>query len=263
MIITSMENAFSLKGRNAIVTGGNRGLGLGIATAFAQQGANIAIFCRDEESANSVVRDFTGKYGGKYAFYKTDITDYESCKASVQGAIADFGQIDILVNNAGIGVAGEFLDMDEDFTDWFRCLDVDLNGAMRMSYLVGKHMRDNGIPGRVINISSNSGEMVNKPVTFTPYNVAKAGLNRLTKCLAYEWAKYGIRVNAIAPGYTFSDLARAMPEDAYREMCEKIPTGRFGEAIEIGALATYLASAACDNMTGAILTIDGGYSLAI
>jgi NAD(P)-dependent dehydrogenase (short-subunit alcohol dehydrogenase family) len=119
MFITSMEGAFSLKGKNAVVTGGNKGIGLGIVTAFAQQGANIAILARDEESGKKVIADLSAKYGGKYAFYKTDITDYENCKATVSAVIADFGNIDILVNNAGIAATGKFLDMEEDLSTWY------------------------------------------------------------------------------------------------------------------------------------------------
>ena len=157
-----MENAFSLSGKNCIVTGGNKGIGLGIATAFAHQGANVIIMARDEKSAKEVVDDFKGKYSGTFAFYKTDIADFTNCKQSVAAAIQDFGSIDVLVNNAGIGVVGDLLDMDEELTDWFRCQDVDLNGAVRMTYLVCKHMRDMGKGGRIINITSNAGAICNQ-----------------------------------------------------------------------------------------------------
>ncbi|MBQ8974995.1 MAG: SDR family oxidoreductase [Oscillospiraceae bacterium] len=261
--IASMEGAFCLRGKNAIVTGGNRGIGLGIATAFAQQGANVAIMCRNRQSAEKVVAEFSGKYEGKFAFYELDITDMGKCRAAVDACVADFGGVDILVNNAGVAVAGPVLDMDEELTDWFRCIDVDLSGAMRMSYIVGKYMRDAGKGGKVINITSNSGAIINKPLTFAPYHAAKAALNHLTRDLAVEWGQYGICVNAIAPGYTYSDLMKDMPEDAAREILEKIPGGRFGQAIEIGALAVYLASEASNVVTGAIITADGGYSLAV
>lgn len=263
MFITSMENAFSLKGKNAVVTGGNKGIGLGIVTAFAQQGANVAILARDEASGKAVIADLCAKYDGKFVFYKTDITDFQNCKESISGILSEFGNIDVLVNNAGVAAAGKFLDMDEDLSNWYHCIDVDLNGAARMSYLVGKLMRDAGKGGRIINISSNAGEICNKPNTMISYSVAKAGLNRFTKYLAYELAEYGIRVNAIAPGYTYSNLSVQMGEDLLKEINAKIPVGRFGQAIEIGALATYLASDASDILTGAVITIDGGYSLAI
>ena len=258
-MIDSMKTAFCLKGKVAIITGGDTGIGFGIASAFAEQGADIAIFCRRADRAEEALQKLSA-FGGVYRWYRTDITDFDNCKASVDAVMADFGTVDILVNNGGVAAMGGVLDYSEDLDEWFRCIDVDLNGAFRLCYLVGKIMRDKG-RGKVINITSNSGEMCNIP-SFTPYNVAKAGLNRLTKCLAWEWGPYHINVNAIAPGYTHSNLSAAAPKEVEEELTQKIPYGRYGEPVEIGALAVYLASEASDIMTGAVLTIDGGYSLA-
>ena len=259
MPINAMENAYSLKGKNAIVTGGNKGIGKGIATAFAQQGANVAILARDEATSLEVIKEFS-VYGGKYIFVKTDVGNIENCKTSTQAVIDQLGKIDILVNNAGIAAGGPFLDMDENMTDWFRVQSIDLNGVAQMCYFVGKHMKETG-GGKVINISSNAGEIVNVDL-MAPYAAAKAAVNRLTKSLAFEWGPYGINVNAIAPGFTWSNFSNELPEEAFKHLCSKTPTGRFGEAIEVGALAVYLASAASDQVTGLIATIDGGYGLA-
>ncbi len=261
MHITSMDHAFDLTGKTAIVTGGSKGIGLGIATAFAHQGANVIIMARDTSTAKDVVMDFKDKYTGKFAFYKADISDFGSCKLAVAEAIKDFSNIDVLVNNAGIGTVGDLLDMDEDLTSWFECQDVDLNGAVRMCYLVCKHMRDRGKGGRVINITSNAGLICNQNPRMIAYASAKAALNHFTKVLASEVCQYGIRVNAIAPGFTFSNFSKGIQGEAYKAMCETIPIGRFAEAVEMGALASYLASDASDAMTGAVLNIDGGYSL--
>lgn len=260
MFINSMDNAYSLKGKNTIVTGGAKGIGLGIATAFAHQGANVAIFARDEAAALDVVKDFSAKYEGKFSFYKADISDMESCKDAVNRYISDNKTIDVLVNNAGIGTAGKFLDMDEDLAPWFECFNVDLHGGARMTYLVCKHMRDSGKGGHIINITSNAGEMINKPF-LTAYAASKAAFNHFTRCLAAEVAPYGIRVNAIAPGFTYSNFTKNVPEEAVKALCEEIPIGRFAEAVEIGALAVYLAGDVSDAVTGAVFTIDGGYSL--
>lgn len=260
MYIKSMENAYSLLRKNTIVTGGNKGIGLGIATALAHQGANVAIFARDEAAARDVIKDFSSKYDGKFSFYKVDISDMESVKYAVNSYIADNQTIDVLVNNAGIGTAGTFLDMDEEMTSWFECFNVDLHGAARMTYHVCRHMREAGNGGRIINITSNAGEMINKPL-LTAYAASKAAFNHFTRCLAAEVASYGIRVNAIAPGFTFSNFSKGIPEEVKNALCEEIPIGRFAEAIEIGALAAYLASDASDAVTGAVFTIDGGYSL--
>ena len=260
MSIKSMESAFSLKGKNTIVTGGAKGIGLGIAMAFAQQGANVAIFARDAVAAKEAVDELGANYSGKFSYYVTDIKDMNNCKDSVTKFIEEHGDIDVLVNNAGIAVAGGLLSMDEDLAPWHECFDVDLNGGVRLSYLVCKHMRDNGKGGKVINITSNAGEMINAPF-LTAYAAAKAAFNHLTRCLAAEVAPYNIQVNAIAPGFTFSNFAKNIPEDRINALCETIPARRFAQPIEIGALATYLASEASDMVTGQIYTIDGGYSL--
>lgn len=260
MAIESMANAFSLKGRTAIVTGGSRGIGLGIATAMAQSGANVAIFARNEEAGQKVVRDFQEKYDGKFAFYKTDIANHQSAVESVGACIRDFGSVDILVNNAGIGPMGGLLDLKEDLSDWLECFDVDLHGAVRMSYLLARHMKDTGRGGRIINITSNAGEIVNLPF-ITAYATAKAALNHFTRVVAAELAPYKIRVNAIAPGFTQTDFTTRIPPEALDPLLKSIPLGRFIDPIEIGALAVYLASDASEAVTGAVFTIDGGYSL--
>ncbi|MBR3245261.1 MAG: SDR family oxidoreductase [Parasporobacterium sp.] len=261
--ISNMQGAFCIKGKNAIVTGGNRGIGFGIAKAFAEQGANVGIMCRNEASGAEKAKLLSDMYGVKACCYKLDVTDMENCKSAVASFVNDFGSIDILVNNAGVAVAGELLDMDEDLTDWFHCINVDLNGAMRMCYVVGKHMREAGKGGKVINITSNSGAIINKPLTFPPYHAAKAALNHLTRDLAVEWGKYGINVNAIAPGYTNTDLMNNMPEEEKEQTIAKMPSGRFGETSELGAVAVFLASEASNMITGVIVTADGGYSLAV
>jgi NAD(P)-dependent dehydrogenase (short-subunit alcohol dehydrogenase family) len=153
--------------------------------------------------------------------------------------------------------------MPEDLSVWDNCLNVDLNGAFRMCYFVGRHMREHRKGGKIVNITSNAGAMVNKPVLLSAYSVAKAGLNMLTKNLAVELGQYGVNVNAIAPGYTYSTLTTNLDEDGIKMHTEKMPVGRFGHPIEIGALAVYLVSDASEMMTGMVCTIDGGYSLAI
>ena len=259
MYLKSMENAYSLKGKNAIITGGAKGIGLGITTAFAHQGANVAIFARDEAAARKVIEDLSEKYEGKFSFYKADISDTKSCREAVDAYYRDMGRIDVLVNNAGVGTAGRFLDMDEELTDWFECVNIDLHGAARMCYSVLKYMKEQG-SGHIVNITSNAGEIINNPF-ITAYAVSKAALNHFTKCLAAETAPYGIRVNAIAPGFTFSNFTNNMPEEAYKELCKDIPIGRFAQAFEIGALAAYLAGDVSDIVTGAVFTADGGYAL--
>ena len=257
--IKSMKDAFSLEGKNAIITGGNRGIGAGIARAFAESGADIAIFCRDQAKAAEQIAELAS-YGGKYEAFSCDVSDLDSCKAAVEAACASFGTFDILVNNAGIGDFAMFLD-DEDLATWRRVISVDLIGTANMTYVVAKRMRDAGKGGAIVNITSNAGFMVNGDGGMSGYATAKAGANHFTHCMAAELGPYDIRVNAIAPGFTTTELSSLLPPEAVEMINAQAVTGRFGETIEIGALAVYLASPAAAQVTGEVSVIDGGFIL--
>lgn len=258
--ITNMKNAFDLTGKNAVITGGNRGLGFGIATAMAQVGANIAILCRDGKKAEEALAELS-QYGGKYESFSCDVTDLESVRRAVGQVCGSFGHIDILVNNAGVSCVNELLDMDDKLTDWYHVLNTDLNGTVHMTYEVGKRMRDAGLGGCIINVTSNAAFIVNKTQAMSPYSASKAAANHFTKCMAVELGKYNIRCNAIAPGFTNTELSRHIPPDMFDYINNQMPLGRFGEPIEIGALAVYLASPAAAQVTGTVQVIDGGYIL--
>jgi len=258
--ITGIKNAFDLSGKNALITGGNRGLGLGIADAMAQSGANVAIFCRDGAKAKEAVAGLAPN-GGKYESFSCDIADMKSVRKAVAEGYDSFGSFDILVNNAGISCFNELLNMDEDLSDWYNVLNTDLNGTVHMTYEVGKRMRDAGKGGSIINITSNAAFIVNKTQPMSPYHSAKAAANHFTRCMAVELGKYDIRVNAIAPGFTNSELSKFIPKDQFTYIINQMPAGRFGEPIEVGAMAVYLASPASAQVTGAIMVIDGGYML--
>jgi NAD(P)-dependent dehydrogenase (short-subunit alcohol dehydrogenase family) len=258
--ITSIKNAFSLNGKKALITGGNRGLGLGIACAMAESGADIAILCRDAVRAQEALAELR-QYGGKYESFSCDVTKLESVRAAVKQAWEDFDGIDILVNNAGITCFSELLDMDEDISDWYKVLNTDLNGTVNMTYEVGKRMRDAAKGGAIINITSNAGLIVNKTQPMSPYSSAKAAANHFTHCMAVELGKYNIRVNAIAPGFTNTDLSEFIPKDQLAYIINQMPAGRFGEPVEVGAMAVYLASPAAAQVTGTVQIIDGGYIL--
>jgi NAD(P)-dependent dehydrogenase (short-subunit alcohol dehydrogenase family) len=258
--ISSMKSAFDLSGKTALITGGNRGLGLGIASAMAESGANIAILCRDGAKAAEALEALRG-FGGKYESFSCDITDRKSVRKAVAEAYAAFGNIDILVNNAGVSCFSELLNMDEELTDWYSVLNTDLNGTVHMTYEVGKRMRDAGRGGSIINITSAASFIVNKTQPMSPYSSAKAAANHFTHCMAVELGRYNIRVNAIAPGFTNSELSKFIPEDQYSYIINQTPTRRFGEPIEVGAMAVYLASPAAAQVTGTVQVIDGGYIL--
>ena len=262
-MLKSMKNAFSAEGKTVVVTGGNKGIGFGIAAAFAEQGANVAIIARDEPGGLSAVSELAGKYDGIFRFYKADITAMPECKDSINKIIDGYGRIDVLVNNAGTTPNGDLLDMDGEISEYFKCIDLDLNGVVRMTYLAGRHMRDSGKGGKIINISSNLGTMANRLINLAPYCTAKAGVNQFTRAMALELAKYNIQINAIAPGYTWSEAMTKLDETTLGGMAGVTPDGRLGTPLEVGALAVFLASDAANHITGDIITIDGGHSLGI
>ena len=258
--ITNMKDAFSLKGKTAMITGGNRGLGLGIATAMAQSGADIAILCRDSAKAQEALSELS-QYGGVCRSFSCDITDIQSVKTAVNEVYSEFENVDILVNNAGVSCRSELLDMDENLTDWYDVVNTDLNGTVHMTYFVGKRMRDAGRGGSIINITSNAAFIVNKTQAMSPYSSSKAAANHFTRCMACELGRYDIRVNAIAPGFTNSELSKFIPKDMYDYINGQMPLGRFGEPMEVGALAVFLAAPASAQTTGTVSVIDGGYIL--
>lgn len=258
--IVNMKDAFSLKGKNALVTGGNRGLGLACAAAFAEQGANVAIFCRDAKKAAEALEELK-PFGGKYMSFSCDVTSLESVRKAVAEAWDEFGGFEILVNNAGVSCVKELLDMDEELTDWYSVLNTDLNGTVHMTYEVGKRMRDAGKGGSIINMASNAAFIVNKTQAMSPYSSSKAAVVHFTHCMAVELGKFDIRVNAICPGFTNTELSRHIPKDMFSYINNQMPLGRFGEPIEVGALAVYFASPAAAQVTGTAQVIDGGYIL--
>ncbi len=260
--ITSMKEAFSLAGKNALITGGNRGLGKGIALAMAENGANVAIICRDTAKAQETLAELA-PFGGKYASFSGDISDISSVRRVVAEAYDAFGSFDILVNNAGISCVSELLDMDENLTDWYNVINTNLNGTVHMTYEVGKRLRDGGRGGCIINVTSNAADIVVRTQAMSPYSSSKAAENHFTHCMATELGKYDVRVNAIAPGFTNTELSKFIPEDAFEYIINKMPVRRFGEPIEVGALAVFLASPAAAQITGSVFTIDGGYQLLV
>ena len=258
--ITSMQGAFDLSGQTAVITGGNRGLGLGVALAMAQSGANIAILCRDKAKAAEAL-DELQQYGGKSASFDCDVTSLPSVRAAVAAVVDAFGGIDILVNNAGVSCTKALLDMDEDLTDWYKVVNTDLNGCVHMTYEVAKRMRDAGKGGCIVNITSNAGFIVAHGQPMSPYSSAKAAMNHFTHCMACELGEYDIRVNGIAPGFTNTELSKHIPAETLPRINSQTVAGRFGEPIEVGALAVFLASPAAAQITGTVQVIDGGYML--
>ena len=265
-MINSMKDAFSVSDKNVFVTGGHSGIGLGISRAFAEMGANIMMMGRRKEEGDAVALDIESEFGVKARFYAGDLTQDGDPARVIEEAFNEFGSIDVLVNNSGLVRWFESINADENnFADWHDVIELDMTATFVMSVLAAKRMRNTG-GGVIINITSNAGEIVNTPQTTVSYSASKAGVNHMTRMLAHEWAQYKIRVNAVAPGFTESKLGSAQDPETYArlndEWMKKTPTHRRNKPIEIAAAVVYLASPAAEQVTGEIITVDGGYKLA-
>jgi NAD(P)-dependent dehydrogenase (short-subunit alcohol dehydrogenase family) len=256
-----MRDAFSVKGFNVVVTGGNRGIGRGIVQAFAESGANVAILARNLEGARKAV-DEIKEFGGKYEAFRCDISDPADVAKAKEAVFKFFDHIDVLVNNAGVATTTPFLN-DKDLREWHRVINTNLHGVAHMMQAFATPMRDAGRGGSIINISSIGGQQVgdarNHPNS--PYNASKAGLDHFMRHMAIILGDYGIRVNNIAPGPTHSDLDKDLPPSIFDAIENGMPMHRFGEPIEIGALAVFLASPAGAQITGCVMNHDGGLAI--
>lgn len=257
--IENMNAVFDVRGKNVVVTGGNRGIGLGISAAFAQSGCNVAILCRNQASGEAAAAELR-QYGTDVFSVPCDTGSMDSVKAAAAVVKEKFGTLDVLVNNAGVSTVVHFLD-DKDLSEWNRVLNTNLHGPANCVYCLAPLMTEKG--GSIINISSIGGTCVGsaKDQPMAPYNASKAALNHLTRFLAIDLGDYGIRVNAIAPGPTHSDLDKDLPPSALAAIEERMPMHRFGMPLEIGAMCIYLASPAACHVTGTVIEHDGGMHL--
>lgn len=244
----------SLSGKVALVTGGTKGIGHGIALALASAGADVIITGRDTAGGANVTAEITA-YGRRTAFLPGDLADEDFVGGLIAQAIGQFGQLDILVNNAGWGPETPALDIP--LEEWRRCQLINLEVPFRLAQAAGRHFVDQG-RGVIINISSVNGQRGSAEEAH--YCAAKHGLNGLTKTLAKEWAKLGVRVNAIAPGLVLTEMTRHWQETPglIERMSAFYPANRPGYPRDIGGVAVFLASDAADFMHGQVLAIDGG-----
>jgi 2-deoxy-D-gluconate 3-dehydrogenase len=248
---------FDLTGRVAIVTGGNGGLGLGMARGLARAGAVIAIAARDEAKGQKAVEDLKA-IGIGCGFYPLQVSSRASCQAMVDHVAGDFGRCDILINNAGTTVRKRPELVSED--EWRSVLDVNLGGALFCAQAVYPHMKAAG-RGKIVNIGSMY-SVFGAPIV-APYAASKGGLVALTRSLAAAWAADNIQVNAILPGWINTDLtksARQQIEGLNESVLSRTPAGRWGEPDDLAGAAVFLCSAASDFVTAAVLPVDGGFS---
>ena len=249
---------FKLDGKVALVTGASAGLGAAIAVALAEAGADVAVHgnSRAPESTEARIR----KLGRRTVACRGDLADKSVPRQLVEQTLSAFGRLDILVNNAGTIRRAPAVDFSED--DWALVLEVNLSSVFRLSQLAARHMlaRSDRTPGgKIINIASLLA--FQGGITVPAYAASKGGVAQLTKALANEWARHGINVNAIAPGYMRTDNTAALQADETRnrQILERIPAGRWGEPEDLAGAAVFLASTASDYLHGHILTVDGGW----
>ena len=248
---------FRLDGRRALVTGGGRGLGLVMAEALAEAGAEVAIASRTLGDCQTAATEITRSSGRRAAAFQADMTiaaDVERLRAEIE---AGFGPIDILVNNAGINIRGAIQDLQE--SDWDAVIDANVKGPFLCSRAFGMGMLERGW-GRVINLGSIFS--IISMAGRTPYASSKAAIGGLTRTLALEWATRGVTVNSICPGPFATDMNRQLLDDPvkYRDFVARIPMGRWGELHEIAGIVLFLASDAASYVTGTELFVDGGWT---
>ena len=249
---------FDLTGKTAVITGGNGGIGLGIARGLGQAGASIVIAARNAEKTKAAVEELQD-LGCKATGVTTDVQYENDVADMVKAAIDAFGAVDILVNNAGIGIRKAPQDYTLD--DWNQIMAVNLTGTFLPCREVYPHMKAAG-GGKIINIGSMTSIFGHDLVM--PYSVSKGGVVQLTKSVATAWAKDNIQVNAILPGWIETDLTepiRTQPDfkERYELISARIPYGRWGVPEDMAGTAVFLASAASNYVTGISIPIDGGY----
>ncbi len=246
---------FMLTGKKAVVTGGARGIGQSVSEAFAEMGADVAVL--DTADARETLRRVSA-LRRKGVARVVDITSEIDVERAFQDIEREFSTVDVVFNNAGICVAERAEQMTYD--QWQRVIGVDLSGQFLVARAAGRMMIRHGHGGSIINVASMSGHIVNYPQGQCAYNAAKAGLIQLTRSLATEWARFGIRVNAISPGYMATEMTLPAPKEWQDIWFTMAPMKRLGTPDELQGVAVYLASAASSYTTGSDILVDGGFT---
>lgn len=251
----------SVMGKVVIITGGARGLGNNIARACAEAGAKaLVIFDANQELGDESAGELHQKTGLPVSFFKVDVRDGAAINAALESVEELYGAPDVLINSAGIAdsnIKAETYDP----AMFRRLIDINLTGSFLMAQAVGRSMMKSDKPGSIVLVASMSGSVVNYPQEQSCYNASKAGVVQLGKSLAAEWAKHGIRVNCISPGYMDTALNRVPALEAQKKIWRSLtPQDRLGAVDDLNGLAVFLASDASAFMTGANVLIDGGYT---
>ena len=251
-------NLFDLKGRVAIVTGGNGGIGLGMARGLAGAGAAVVVVGRNDDKNKAAVKELK-KLGAEVSSQIVDVTKEPAAKKMVKDAVKKHGRVDILVNNAGINIRKQ----PEEYTEaeWHQVMDTNLTSAFLCSRAVYETMKKGG-GGKIINIGSMM-SIFGASFT-TPYAASKGGMVQMTKALACAWAKDNIQVNAVLPGWIDTDLtkrARQQVKGLHERVLGRTPAGRWGTPDDHAGIAVFLGGPSSDFVTGTAIPVDGGYSV--
>ncbi len=250
-----MSETFRLDEKSALITGASGGLGSHFARTLAAAGARVILAARRRDRLEQLKSDIEADGGVAYVV-ELDVTDPDSVNAALDAALTRAGSVDVLVNNSGVAVGQAAVEISED--DWDRVIDTNLKGAWLMAQAFARRAIAAETGGSIINIASILGRRVAKGVA--PYAASKAALEHLTRALALEWARHGIRVNAIAPGYFQTELNQGfLQSDAGQKMIKGIPQRRAGYLEELNGALLLLASDASTYMTGSTLVVDGGH----
>jgi NAD(P)-dependent dehydrogenase (short-subunit alcohol dehydrogenase family) len=253
----SVLDTFSLSGKVSVITGGNRGIGRALATALAEAGSDIVLLVRDRDGTAAAVAELEALGVTAHAV-AADVTDPQQVQRAVEEVLSRLGQVDVLVNNAGTCIHRPALEVTQE--EWRSVMDVNVDGVWHCSQAFGRQMVAQR-SGVIVNIGSISGQIVNRPQWQPAYNASKAAVHQLTKSLAAEWAPYGVRVNALAPGYIKTEMAPVDEPQFRRHWIEDAPMRRYAVPAELGPSVVFLASEASRFMTGSVLVVDGGYTL--
>jgi gluconate 5-dehydrogenase len=242
---------FDLSGRTALVTGSTRGIGLALARALAAAGARVAVNGRDRRAVDEVAASLDGAVAAPF-----DVTS----EVEVADGVAALGRVDVLVNNAGITLRAPLEDWS--LADWRRIVDANLTSAFLLARAVAPQMIERG-SGKIVNVGSVMAELA-RP-TVAPYAATKGAVRMLTRGMCADWARHGIQVNAIGPGYFRTDLTASLQADGQFDswLRARVPAGRWGEPAELGGAVVFLASAASDFVNGQMLFVDGGMTAVV